>query len=141
MKRAIALLLALFIFGVCPILALCSGCYPSQFPKEETRAAIVLAAEAVRAADGTCADLAWAKKNQTLALTCAAAYDTARNSLEASEAALDAGQATNMACMLKDGLLALERIVSAIWSAGGEIPPVVRDALRFAEPFAAGCHA
>ena len=141
MKRAVALLLALFVFGICPVLALLTGCIPAKYAQEESRAAIVLAAEAVRAADGACADLAWTKKDKALALTCAAAYDTARNSLEASEAALDAGQSTTMMCSLKDGLLALQRTVDAVHSAGGNVPSVVGDALKFAQPFTAGCHA
>ena len=135
-----ALLFGVLLAVVFPVLSMLQGCRPAQAP-DAYRAGISLVSEAVRVTDGACANLALERHDQNLALSCAAAYDTARNSLLAAEAGLDAGHETNALCAFKNGVNALHRLADAVSSAGGSLPPVVADAFSFGEPIAALCRA
>lgn len=116
-----------------------AACAPSSGAKdparETARGAILTVAEAVRVADGVCADLAIATKNAELAKRCARAYDIARPGLLAAEHGVDAwdqGLRGQIVCSLVDATRALVDIEDAIVNAGGRLPPVVEDARKLA---------
>src|SRR5574338_298624 len=77
------------------LLLLVVGCGPAQPgaqspARDYARAAILLVSEGVKVADQVCADVALAKKDFTVAKTCADAYETARSSLLAAQTFVDA---------------------------------------------------
>ncbi|MDB4994369.1 MAG: hypothetical protein JWM74_1801 [Myxococcaceae bacterium] len=122
--------------------AAASGAGAQDPARETARGAILTVAEAVRVADGVCADLALARKDAELARRCARAYDIARPGLLAAERGVDAwdtAERGQIVCSLDDAAKALTDIEDAIATAGGKPPPVAADAHKLAA-LLGGCH-
>lgn len=118
-----------------PFFLLLAACRPAETPREQARGAILTIAFAVRAANEACATVAERTRDVELAATCADAFDAAKDSLIAAESTVDAwdrGAAGDISCAASRGVAALTSIVSAVRTAGGNLPPVVDDALRLA---------
>lgn len=130
------LFIAIALTGLGSTVAI-AACIPPRSSEPPVRAAarayVLELAEGVRVADVTCASVALAKKDFTVAERCAGAYQRARHALLAAEAALDAGSASSATCALAPADVALRELANA---AGAELPPVVADALTMAEAIA-----
>lgn len=111
------------------------GCKPAETPREQARGTILTIAFAVRAANDACSTMAERTRNVDLATSCADAFDAARDALSGAESAVDAwdrGTAGDVSCAVARGVSSLTSIVSAVRRAGGNLPPVVDDAMRLA---------
>ncbi len=124
-------------FLVCLVI---SGCKPSE-TATSLRAAVVLVAEGVKAADEVCANVAQSRKDVDLAIKCAESYDLARPFLLAAEMALDASQTNDAACSLSNAVQALFRFQLTLSHVGIPLPAISRDALSFAAGLSGLCHA
>lgn len=124
-------------------LAVLVSCVPSSaVPRETARSTVLTIAEGVHRADLTCAEMSRARHDVELATVCADAYDAARDVLLGAESAVDAwdsGAANNVACAAAHAVASLTAMASAIRRAGGQVPPVVDDALRLAPPLTEVC--
>lgn len=110
--------------------------------RDYARATLILVAEATKAADGVCADLAKQKSDAKLAKTCADAYDATRASLLAAQSLVDGWESADQKsymCTLGHGVQGLGSMASAVQSAGGKLPPVIVDALSLGGSFVKGC--
>lgn len=131
------------VVAAAAVLAL-TGCggEGAKFPaREVARAAVLGVAEGVRAADRVCANVAKAKQDATLADRCSQSYAVARSSVLAAAEGVDAYDAASegqVRCTIARGATALGEMATAISTAGGDVPPVVVDALAFAKTLGAG---
>jgi hypothetical protein len=136
-KKLLGGLLLLVGLGTAP-----AACTPANTPREQARSVVLTVAEGVRIGDETCAWISKAKKDLSLAETCAAAVLEARNALLIAEGgvdAWDAAAAEKLPCATKAAASALSRVLGAIERAGGKIPPAVADALQLAPLLAGAC--
>lgn len=128
-------------FALALVIAFASGCGgEAKSPARDTaRAAVLLVAEGVRVADKACAT--FGENDDSILKTCVDAYGTARSSLIAAEAAVDAwdaGDRKDFTCALAASVRGLSAIANAATSAGAKLPLIVTDALTLGAAFAGG---
>ncbi len=120
------------------------------------QAAVLYAAKAIEMANAACAAeadkmvtrathetddgeaLVLAKKGKALNKECGDATATGRTALEAVEKSLETGNATNVGCALKRGLMAAHDVCAFMRSAKvGKCPSIVDSAITFGSPLLA----
>lgn len=119
------------------------ACLPSRSPLDDratARAALLVTAQAVGAADRACAEVADARADVDLAHRCAVAYRAAARALRVGAGVIDSGAGTTIACEVAQAAAALGDLVAEVRGAGAKVPPVAEDALRLAAAVG-GCHA
>lgn len=114
------------------VAAMAIGCMPPKSASETEHAAVVMAAEALKQADVACATIGAAKKDADLLKTCADAYNYARPALVVAQFYADSGDEANLEAELCVGVKGLQAESDAVVHAGGTVPPLVTEALRFA---------
>lgn len=117
-------------------LTACNGCAgalsESVTPRERARAAVLVLAEGVRAADEICAARALDRHDIALAERCEAAYSTARSALLAAAGGVDAwgtAEGGDAACATLQGAAAARELAEAVRAGGADVPAVLSDGL------------
>lgn len=113
---------------------------PDQVRRDTARAAVLLVARGVAAADHVCAEVVVReRKDAANGRKCAAAYDVARPVLLTLEASIDAWDAKTAACAVRDAVRAIDTMRDAANAAGATVPSIVDDAVSLGGEFARGC--
>lgn len=112
-----------------------SACRPARSPLDDratSRAALLVTAQAVSAADRACGDAAEARRDVDLAHRCAVAYRAAAGALRVGAGVIDSGGGASVACEIARASAALADLVAEVRGAGARVPPVAEDALKLA---------
>lgn len=135
--------IGLALFALTFTLGHCTGCRPTDAPRENVRAIVLTVARAVKDADLLCETAASRQKNLDVLKKCGDAYDAAREALIQAEDLLDAwddAAAARVPCVVKTAVGKLGEIARAIMKGGDKIPPIVDDAARLSELYTGLCH-
>lgn len=108
------------------------GCTQPKSAADEEHTAVVMAASALKAVDDTCATLGTQKQDVNLLKTCADAYNYARPALVVAQYYADTGNEAGLEAELCVGVKGLQAEADAVVHAGGTVPPLATEALRFA---------
>lgn len=124
MKKVIPLLAALLAVGCIPANSLA--------PRQTSRAAVLMVAQAFVELDHACAAAAFKKDDAALAGKCADAYDVARVDLMFAASAIDtwneAESPGKTSCALLGAARQLSMVADVVKANSGKVPPVVSDA-------------
>lgn len=115
------------------LLAGCALFGEVDVPRESTRAAVVVTAEALHASDEACARVAILRDDLALARRCASGYALGRASLLGVAAAVDAWDRADKGstvCAVVEASRELVKIRDELVRVGAKAPPIVDDAQR-----------
>jgi hypothetical protein len=130
-----------FLFGLAVMLGLgaCTPAATASAPLAVAGAVVMTARDAWNAAAEGCVAAATATNNDLLRQSCEKILDPAKDVILAAASAVDAGNASSIACAMADVAVAMAKVDQALASSGVTVPPLVSDVVSLAQGFAGGC--